>query len=316
MTWQRWVTGTGWVLLMWLTGCASAPKTPRTDWPHLTLSAAQVTRLNPPDGGRFDASALLLRPDGSLLTVNDRGPEVYRIEFRPGGSEADLVAMPNLFTREKLAKFPAKHPGRYDCEGLAQDDRGRIYMCEEDNRWILRCDPRDGKVERLVIDWSPVREFFSTVDANASFEGVAVGQGVLYVANERSAPLLITAQWERQQVTGHFVAQPKKGSFFGTHYSDLSWFGGHLWILCRQHRVVLEMDPAGLQVVAEYDYEAAEDALGYRKNFPVGIMEGLAVDRDSIWLVTDNNGLERRSAPGDIRPTLIRCPRPQKSIAH
>ena len=169
MTWQRWVTGTAWVLLMWLTGCASAPKPPRTDWPRLTLSAAQATRLNPPDGGRFDASALLLRPDGSLLTVNDRGPEVYRIEFRPGGSEADLVAMTNLFTREKLAGFPAKHPGRFDCEGLAQDDRGRIYMCEEDNRWILRCDPRDGKVERLLIEWSPVREFFSTVDGNASF---------------------------------------------------------------------------------------------------------------------------------------------------
>jgi Esterase-like activity of phytase len=304
----------GWLLLaVWFAGCASSPKPPRTDWPRLTLSAAQVTRLNAPDGGRFDASALLLRPDGSLLTVNDRGPEVYRIEFRPDSSEADLVALTNLFTREKLAKFPAKNPGRYDCEGLAQDNRGRIYLCEEDNRWILRCDPRDGKVERLPIDWSSVREFFSTVDGNASFEGVAVGQGVLYAANERSAPILITAQLERLRVAGHFVAQPKKGSFFGTHYSDLCWFDGHLWILCRQHRVVLELDPAGLQVVAEYDYEAAEDALGYRKNFPVGIMEGLAVDRDSIWLVTDNNGLERRSAPGDIRPTLLRCARPHPS---
>ena len=299
------------LLAVCFVGCASAPKAPRTDWPRLTLTAAQVTRLNPPDGGRFDASALLLRPDGSLLTVNDRGPEVYRIEFRPDSSEADLVRLTNLFTRDKLAKFPAKNPGRYDCEGLAQDDRGRIYMCEEDNRWILRCDPRDGKVQLLPIEWSSVREFFSTVDGNASFEGVAVGQGVLYVANERSAPLLITAQLERLRVTGHFVAQPKKGSFFGTHYSDLCWFDGRLWILCRQQRVVLELDPAGLQVVAEYDYEAAEDALGYRKNFPVGIMEGLAVDRDSIWLVTDNNGLERRSSPGDIRPTLIRCPRPR-----
>ena len=308
--WHRVIGG---ALAAGLAGCAAAPKPPvaaRADWPRYTLSATQVTRLNPADGGRFDASALLLRPDGALLTLNDRGPEVFRIKFRPDGTEADLVALTNLFTRGKLAAFPAKHPGHYDCEGLAQDDRGRIYMCEEDNRWVLRCDPRDGKVERLAIDWAPVREFFSTVDANASFEGIAVGAGGMWVANERSAPLLIEVHLERLRVTGRFVAQPRKGSFFGTHYSDLCWFEGHLWILCRQHRVVLELDAANLRVVAEYDYEAAEDALGYRRNFPVGIMEGLAVDRDSLWLVTDNNGLERRSAPGDIRPTLLRCPRP------
>jgi hypothetical protein len=74
--------------------------------------------------------------------------------------------------------------------------------------------------------------------------------------------------------------------------------------------VVLEVEPRTHEVLAEFDYQAAEDRLDYRKDLPVGIMEGLAVDRDFIWLATDNNGFGRKSAPGDIRPTLLRCPRP------
>ena len=54
------------------------------------------------------------------------------------------------------------------------------------------------------------------------------------------------------------------------------------------------------EVLAEFDYEAVEDALGYRKGLPVGIMEGLAVDHDWIWLVTDNNEWPRRSSPGPV----------------
>ena len=74
------------------------------------------------------------------------------------------------------------------------------------------------------------------------------------------------------------------------------------------------------EVVAEYDYRAVEDAPEhlYRKEYPTGVMEGLAVDENNFWLVTDNNGLGRESEPSDRRPTLLRCPRPDglKRNAH
>jgi hypothetical protein len=41
-------------------------------------------------------------------------------------------------------------------------------------------------------------------------------------------------------------------------------------------------------------------------------MEGLAVNRDFIWLATDNNGLGRMRYPKDLRPTLFRCRRPDR----
>jgi len=293
-------------------GCAAAPTSPGPAWPQHVLRADRVTLLNSPGGERFDASGLLWTKTGGLLTVNDRGPRLYRIETRPGGAEADLRPLADCFTPEQLAPLAALKREHYDCEGIAQDEQGRLYLCEELNRWILRCDPKTGRVERLPIDWAPVRDLFSGVDPNASFEGIAIGDGKLYVANERTAALIIVVDLARMKVTGHFTVQPRKSSFFGTHYSDLSWFEGKLWVLCRQHRVVLEVNPRTHEVLAEYDYRELEDQLGYRTQFPVGIMEGLAVDREFIWLATDNNGLERKGTRGDIRPALVRCPRPDR----
>jgi hypothetical protein len=44
--------------------------------------------------------------------------------------------------------------------------------------------------------------------------------------------------------------------------------------------------------------------------FVVGVMEGLAVDKNYFWLCTDNNGLSRKKYPGDTRPSLFQCRRP------
>ena len=284
------------------------------EWPRFTLTADQITRLELPEGKQFDASALLLLPSGELLTLaNNLGPQLYRIEIPPHGDETRLVPT-GWFTPAQVIRDLELKPRQLDCEGIARDGQGRLYVCEESRRWILRLDPRSNAVERLAIDWSPVKRFFNGLDPNASFEGIAIGGNRLFVANERTAPVIIVVDLERLKVTGHFEVYPHANSFFGTHYSDLCWFDERLWVLCRQHRVVLEVDPKTQRVLAEFDYRKLEDDLGYRTGLPVsvGFMEGLAVNREFIWLVIDNNGMSRRGAPDDIRPTLVRCRRPDR----
>lgn len=281
------------------------------DWPVFTLQATQSWRLNF-SGGRFDASGLLQMPSGEWLTVSDRGPSVYRIEFKPGTDTASLAPLTNCFTRAQLALFAKEKPISYDTEGLAVDPQGRIYICEEGNRWILRCDPKTGVTERLAIDWTPVKEFFDRNDRNASFEGIAIGDGKLYVANERTRAVIIVVDLATLKVIDHFVVWPQVTSLMGfLHYSDLAWFEGKLWVLCRHHRVVLEVDPATKRTLAEFNYQQLEDALDYDKELPTGIMEGLAVTAAAIWLVTDNNGLPRGRGR-DIRPMLVKFARPDK----
>lgn len=293
-----------------LAGCVHPGGQVAPGWPTHTLRATQTTILTPPTGSKFDASGLLFLPDGSLITVgNTHGPTPYRIDFLPGLQEARLVPLTNYFPSNAVAAALPQPQATLDCEGLALDDRGRLYECEERGRWILRSDAA-GHVERLPIDWTPVKRYFSTIDPNASFEGVTIGNGRLYVANERSSPVIIALDLDSLKVKRDFVINPKKSSWLGLHYSDLYWFENHLWILCRQHYVVLEVDPSSRRVVAEYDYREIEDRLSYVTGLPVGIMEGLAVDAHHIWLVTDNNGDARKGAKNDHRPTLVKCPRP------
>src|SRR4051812_17767439 len=156
----------------------------------------------------------------------------------------------------------------------------------------MRWEPKTKALEKLSIYWSSVSNYFSS-DLNASFEGIAIGNGKLYVANERSNPVIVQVDLTTLKVTDHFVVTPKTPSFLNIlHYSDLCCFENALWILCRQHRVVLKVNPGTHEVLGEFKYDDLEKELGYKMRVPgVGIMEGLAVDRDFIWLCTDNNGL-------------------------
>ena len=298
-----------------LTGCATPPKRASAPSPRHVLEAVHTWQLNLPNGERFDASGLFLGPNGDLLAVSDRGPSVYWIQFRANTNAADLVKVPDCFTPEQLVGLPAGASGRYDCEGIAGDELGRIYLCEEGHRWILRWDPNSRRVERLEIDWAPVQRYFSKLDPNASFEGIAIGGGRLYVANERDQGRIIVVDLARLEVVDDFEVRSSVASFWGPHYSDLCWFDGDLYVLMREDHVILRVDPRLHRVLAEFDFRAIEFAAEnrYHRLYPfVGIMEGLAVDRDRFWLVTDNNGLGRERYPTDTRPTLFLCPRPDR----
>src|SRR2546427_11904721 len=113
-----------------LAGCVAPRASAPTSWPVYQLSAAQTVQLNLPASGRFDASGLLITPAGDLLSVSDRGPTLYRIELLPDGGTANLIPLTNCFTAAQLAPFSSMRRTHYDCEGIAQDVEGRLYLCE------------------------------------------------------------------------------------------------------------------------------------------------------------------------------------------
>jgi hypothetical protein len=114
------------------------------------------------------------------------------------------------------------------------------------------------------------------------------------------------------QVLDSFAVDSDGFAVGGPHYSDLAFFGGRLFVLDRNHRAILEVDPESKKVVAEHSYGSIEvmPEHAYKTLYPTGAMEGLAVDKDYFWMITDNNGLPRFKFPRDIRPTLFRCKRP------
>jgi uncharacterized protein YjiK len=278
-----------------------------------SLKIDKAWRLASPNKERFDASGLILQPNGDLLTINDKGSGVYRINRSEEVDEAALELVPNWFTAKQLEKFTKEKKDHYDIEGICRDDEGRIYLCEEANRWVLRLDPKTETVERLAIDWTPVQEFFG-LERNASFEGIAFGDKHLYLANERERGRIIVVDLATLKVIDNFTAGTTQPPARDVHYSDLSWHGGYLYALLREAYAVLQIDPKTKQVVAQFDFPNLElqPEHAYHRLFPVGIMEGLAVDNRYFWLVTDNNGYGRLKASDDRRPTLFRCVRPDR----
>ncbi len=277
----------------------------------LYLKADHVWQLDAPDDIRMDSSGLLRLPDGSMLVINDRDGAVYSLRPELNRRTVNLSLATNLFSPTELARFEGRKHGRYDGEGLAIDARGRIYFCEETDRWIMRCEPKTGAVELLEIDWSSVSHWFST-DKNASFEGIAIDGNRLWVANERNIGRIILVDLASLKVVEDFQVAPVGNSDEDIHYSDLCFFDGFLWVLCRENFMVLKVNPKSHETVGQYNYRAIERSTPnvYAQPFNVGFMEGLSVDATSIWLVADNNGFPRVSALNDRRSTLWRCPRP------
>lgn len=299
----------------WWPVLAASPKEPSLPArkpPVHVLKRESAWLLQPAQGERFDASGLLFLPRIGLVTVNDRDPRLYSIRLSETTNQAtlELVAESRAFLRFYPGAGGAAM--RPDCEGLALDEQGRVYQCEETRRWVVRWDRKTDRVERLDIDWAPVAGYFSRMDGNASFEGIAVGGGAIYVANERWRGRILVVDPVSLKVTGDFAVFAGGVTSTDVHYSDLAWHGGFLFVLCRDARRVLKVDPATRKVLAEFDYRALEEDPEYRFRtmYPTGNMEGLAVDATHVWLVTDNNGEGRTRAPEDRRPALFRCRRP------
>jgi hypothetical protein len=143
---------------------------------RFVLSPDDYWRLNPPDGRRFDASGLAFLPSGELLVVNNLEPRLQVVRFGTAPHVAELEPWPGGLGADQLRPFAAGKRGAWDFEGLAVDEVGRVYACEEGNYWVLRLDPGDGAVERLPLDWRDAGLVPAREDPNASLEGVAVGR--------------------------------------------------------------------------------------------------------------------------------------------
>lgn len=294
---------------------AQAQQPPAPDsWPSYTLQLDQWWLLNLPRAQRVDASGLLRFHDGELWIVNDQNAAVYRLQFKDATNDVDLIRVEGLLTAEQTTALNRNSRLRLDCEGLARDDQGRIYISEESRRMILRWDPASQAIERLPIDWEPVKQFFHGSDLNASFEGVAVGGSKLYVANERQTGRIIVVDLHSFRILDHFTVASARSTTRDTHYTDLCWAENALWALLRDERKVLKVDPTRHAVLAEFDFAEVETApqTAYGLIYAPGFMEGLAVDDQYLWLLSDNNGMGRRARGQDSRPTLFRCRRPDR----
>lgn len=278
-------------------------KTPKYPTDFLEVESSWRLQFS---GGRFDASGIERGPEGDILVVRDSELAVYAVKFQEGSEIATLVKHVRY---EVAAEDLNVGSTRFDIEGLASDSEGILYACDEFARRVLRFSSK-GELVSIPIDLAATSEFFSKSDRNASFEGIAIGEGRLYLANERNQGRLLELDLQTGELVSSFVCQTGLSVWPDTHYSGLDWHDGRLFALIREEQAIIEIDPMEKKVNRIFRYHGIEfdKQHRYRTLVPfAGVMEGLLIEKDVIWLLTDNNGQARLADKTDTRPTLFRC---------
>jgi len=312
--------------------------------PSLTLD--KVIPLNGPKGHRFDTSGLTLSSDGKqLLTVNDKPNtlELYSLPLQKltqKATKAGLSASKYLQGRyplQKLAKAFAKKLRKrgfeLDLEGVAQCNQ-HIFAISERLGLVFRIHSQTGATTHHSIDKNAYAQKLKKQGKslpkfprtyNAGYEGIACDskRKVLYLIQERQPRLILTAQmpktWKDGQplhIQSHFdlpnftFPQKVNGYTCPPDFAGASVFGGSLYLLYRNARMVLKADPVKQKLLSVYSYYQAEEKLYIRRK-PYGFAEGLTVTKDKIYIVFDNNNRVRQSDKKDKRPTLLLFQRPK-----
>ena len=273
--------------------------------PTVTLELEKSWRLQS-KVGRFDASGIERGPNGELLVVRDSELAVYAVKFENESHVASLVKHARYSVNKADLDVGVK---RFDVEGLAIDAKGVLYACDEHARRVLRFSSR-GLIESLPFDFSAVESFFSKQDRNASFEGIAIGGGRLFLANERSRGRLIEFDLSSMKMRGSFSFRTGASVWPDTHFSGLDWYDGRLFALLREEQAIAEIDPDSKRITRLLRYHEIEFAkeFRYRSLVPfLGVMEGLLVEDDVFWLLADNNGQSLYSDSSDTRASLFKC---------
>ncbi len=278
----------------------TAPKIPTE-----LLEIEQSWRLDS-RGSRFDASGIERGPKGEILVVRDSELAVYGVRFQEGSDSAKLIKHARYLVDKDQLNVGVR---RFDMEGLATDSTGLLYACDEHARRILRFTAR-GLIDAIPIDFSSFSSYFNKSDINASFEGIAIGDGTIYVANERSYGRIIEVDLKTNTTKGSFTFRTGGTAWPDTHFSGLDWDDGKLYALLREEQTIAQIDTQTKKPNRLIRYHEVEFAKEHRYQTLLpffGVMEGLMVEGDTFWLLADNNGQGRYANKSDSRPTLFKC---------
>lgn len=270
--------------------------------------------VRPPRGSLmpFNPSGLLRWKD-SWLVVSDKKnfPNIYRLRPEDGG----FVAEPFLPLK------PQEALGAQDLEGLAFCG-GRFLIPEEATGSIVEVDAQ-GAASLRPIDFLEIHKERGFAPAlgtkGAGLEAVACEEnGPVYVANERQYRMIYVLDPKTLRPVDFFdvPAGWSAPRFIGTtpvypDFADLFFENGFLYALQRNDRLVLKIDPKTKALLAVLPLKFDEkDYYDYAE--PFGMAEGLALTKDRIYVLLDNNATQRKGRLGDFSSLLLEFKRPPK----
>ncbi|GAB4373889.1 MAG: hypothetical protein Kow0042_18080 [Calditrichia bacterium] len=250
-------------------------------------------------------SGLTIRND-TLLTISDKDDStIFWIEL--GEKEAFLHPFLRFRLPESIS-IPA------DFEGITLDEEGTIYLISESLFRILKVRTDGSPAEWITPSlkpWGQREGLFRK--RNANLEGITwIGGNQFILCQEREPRGMLTVRIESDavrvkafQLDESIFPFPKgrKPDFAG-----LYWFQQNLYVLERNPSIVARLVEADSGFVEKngwsYGHVESRDSLRYT-DIRYGLAEGLAMDKNFVYIVLDNNGDARYIDPDNRRAQLF-----------
>jgi hypothetical protein len=289
-------------LLAWSTAAAAA--TPHI--PELELVAALP--IDGSDG--LDLSGLAMR-GRALYAVSDKDDtRIFRIVLAPGHASARLEPAVPITLPSDSGK------GRCDWEGLAIHPDGRWLLASELKHRVLAVPAKGGIGTWITPNLQPAAHPHGMLQvANAGLEGLTVGPGgTLILAAERQNRGLI------EIAPGHppifFPLSTSIVRLPSPRVPDLAaveWTGTHLLGLYRNAELLVRLEKQNDAWIETRAWSFRQTVRHPKLRYiaaSYGMVEGLAISKDFIYLCADNNRSGRAADPSDRRGLLYIFKRP------
>ena len=282
--------------LLWIPGAAVAQESP------VILEAISVLPVEGPESNQ--PSGLFVHND-TLFTVSDKHDDtIFRIELR----EDAAVFVPHV-------RFDPPRPFgvfRLDLEGITRDEDGSFYLVSEGAFAILKVDADSKKASWVTTN-------LRDVGASAGLFQTRGGylEGITLMAKDR---FLVTAERQPCGLIEVDMAPVQRVVEIANHGSTNSYTGLHrevenVYILQRStatiRKTIRYLDVDSPSAIWSFAHIVNDPEYLYQhEQFGAKTAEGLAMDRDRVYVILDNNNDARRMYPTDHRPLLLIMKRP------
>jgi glutamine cyclotransferase len=268
----------------------------------------------------FEPSALCTDEKGNLFTVSDKlSTSIYRIW--QSGNKYQVNEDIKTSTGQ-VFKLRLKKKNRFDFEGLEYLD-GLFYVADERDRRVYTID-KSGNIKDLEIDVNGYMDSHNigNKESNSGLEGLTIDpvNKKMFLMKERQESAILVADMKTNKIERHF-----KLNIPGTvepALTDASFYNGFLYVLVRSHRQIVKVNPETGEVASIYDYRKYEENPDYvYRKVPnwfgsadsdgYGVMEGLAVTKDSFYVASDNNMIPSQHSVFNNKPIVFVFDKPE-----
>ena len=265
----------------------------------------EVISVLPVEGPESNQPSGLFVHDDTLFTVSDKHDDtIFRIELR----EDAAVFVPHV-------RFDPPRPFgvfRLDLEGITRDEDGSFYLVSEGAFAILKVD-----ADAKKASW--VTTSLRDVGASAGLFQTRGGylEGITLMAKDR---FLVTAERQPCGLIEVDMAPVQRVVEIANHGSTNSYTGLHrevenVYILQRStatiRKTIRYLDVDSPSAIWSFAHIVNDPEYLYQhEQFGAKTAEGLAMDRDRVYVILDNNNDARRMYPTDHRPLLLIMKRP------